>query len=153
MHEEFSPETQKRLLKWAESFDDTPEDMVRRLLDWADSVKTAAKKTQSKQKGRAAPGSILAEGEYWIPILEVLTDAGGSAPANDVIDAVGPKVADRLTPADLAPLDIGEVRWRNRVRFARLRMRERGLLSDDSPRGIWALTDEGERFLNERLPS
>src|SRR4051812_41831521 len=40
----------------------------------------------------------------------------------------------------------GEVRWRNRTRFARLRMKERGLLSDMSPRGIWEMTDAGRGY-------
>lgn len=55
----------------------------------------------------------------------------------------------RLRPADYEVLRMGEVRWRNRARFARLRMKERGLLNDKSARGIWELTDAGRRFLDE----
>jgi restriction endonuclease Mrr len=96
---------------------------------------------------RAIPGSILPEREYWRPILEILTEAGGAAPASDVIDALGGRMSAILTQRDYETLSMGEVRWRNRARFARLRMTERGLLDATSPRGIWELTELGRKHL------
>jgi hypothetical protein len=55
-------------------------------------------------------------------------------------------------PRDYEVLDMGEVRWQNRARFARLRMKEQGLISSDSPRGIWEITAEGRRHLDQRPP-
>lgn len=146
---ELSPELYRRLVQRAQSFEDTAEDVIRRLLD---STEGGAETKPDPGAARAAPGSILPEREYWLPILRVLVEADGSAKANDVIDAIEPLIADRLTQADYEPLQIGEMRWRNRARFARLRMRERGLLSPTSGRGVWEITDEGRRFLNERPP-
>jgi len=48
---------------------------------------------------------------------------------------------------DLEVLKNGEIRWRNRARFARLRMKERGLLSNESPRGVWEISDIGRAYL------
>lgn len=125
--------------------------MVKRLLDEVEGVsEDAAEEGPDKRFGsRATPGSILPEREYWVPILQILREAGGSAQANDVIDALGPRMEHRLTPGDYEVLRMGEIRWRNRARFARLRMRERGLLSDESPRGIWEITSAGDRYLSE----
>jgi len=140
-----SEELYRQLLAHAESFDDTPEDVIRRLLGHSGETPdpTAAAATTS----RAAPGSILPEREYWRPILAVVAEAGGSMAATDVIEAVWERLQDRLTPRDLERQRLGEMRWRNRVRFARLRMKERGLLSDTSPRGVWEITEAGRAYL------
>jgi hypothetical protein len=132
-----SDDTYRRLLRLSESFDDTAEDVIRRLLD----------ERPEKVTGRAAPGTILPEREYWRPILETLVEMGGSGPANDVIDAVGLRLRDRLLEKDYDQLDIGETRWRNRTRFARLRMKEQGLLRAGSHRGVWEVTPAGRTYL------
>jgi restriction endonuclease Mrr len=71
----------------------------------------------------------------------------GSAPSNDVVDALEEQMKDALTPRDFERLESGEVRWRNRARFARLRMKEQGLLSDSSHRGVWEITSMGSAYL------
>jgi predicted CopG family antitoxin len=155
-----SDQTYAGLLRLANSFDDTPDDVIRRLLEERAHVRDyplAARQEDANERGalsasakrgeRAAPGSILPEREYWRPILEVLVERGGSAPANDVIDEVGVRLRDRLMDRDHDQLDIGETRWRNRTRFARLRMREQGLLSGASHRGIWEITPQGRLYL------
>jgi predicted CopG family antitoxin len=145
-----SDDLYRLLLQHAESFEDSPEDVIRRLLMKPDASATPPSGTTSARMTegeRAAPGSILPEREYWRPILEVLMERGGSAHANDVIEEVGRRLEGRLMPKDLEDLKIGEVRWRNRVRFARLRMKEQGLLSDSSARGIWEMTAKGHAYL------
>src|SRR5687768_11066322 len=140
-----SEKTYAALLRLANSFEDTAEDVIRRLLeervDVRDDQRAVRQEDANERSGapasekraeRAAPGSILPEREYWRPILEVLAERGGSAPANDVIDEVGVRLHDRLMDRDHDQLAIGETRWRNRTRFARLRMREQGLLSGAS---------------------
>ncbi len=139
-----SDETYRELLARAESFEDTPEDVIVRLLGRSEPATGAASAPATQ---RAAPGSILPEQAYWRPILSVIAEAGGRMAATDVIEAVWDRLKDELTPRDLERQRLGEMRWRNRVRFARLRMKERGLLSDASPRGVWEITDEGRRYL------
>lgn len=78
-----------------------------------------------------------------MPILRVLAERDGSAPAREVINAVGQLVADRLTELDREELPNGGQRWENRVQFTRLRLKERGLIKTGSPRGLWELADAG----------
>lgn len=94
---------------------------------------------------RARAGSILSNEEYELPILQILGDKGGQAPTSEVLDALGERLDGRLTPADRETLDSGQVRWRNRAQFVRLRLVQRGDMVKDSPRGMWAITEQGER--------
>jgi hypothetical protein len=139
----------KRLLKRATSFEDSPEDVIARLLEEAGEDDAASEPggEGTWPPSRATPGSVLPVHGYWVPILRVLDEAGGSAPSTDVIEALGTRMQDVLTQRDFEPLRSGEIRWRNRARFARLRMKERGLLSDTSHRGIWEITEAGRKHL------
>jgi hypothetical protein len=143
----------ERLLRRSLSFEDTAEDVISRLLDQAE-VKTSSIRNDSDvplpNEAPASPGSILSVGEYWLPILSIIAEANGSAPANDVIDALEERMGGALTDRDRETLRNGEVRWRNRARFARLRMKERGLLSNTSPRGVWEITEAGRAYLELR---
>jgi Mrr N-terminal domain len=140
--------TYERLLQFVTSFEDEPEDVIVRLMDQAESVSGAkAPSSQKKKSSRATPGSILPVREYWLPILETLEEAGGAAPSTEVIDSLEERMKDVLAERDREPLKSGEIRWRNRARFARLRMKERGLISDSSHRGVWAITPTGSAFL------
>jgi hypothetical protein len=105
------------------------------------------KKGPKLRTTRAIPGSILPEREYWVPILDILDRFGGSAAASDVIEALEVRMKGMLKPRDYEMLDMGEIRWRNRARFARLRMTQQGLLSDESHRGIWEMTSDGRSYL------
>ena len=93
---------------------------------------------------RAPQGSLLPERSYRTPILLELLERGGAGAAKEVIDSVGRRVDSQLTDRDREPLYGGELRWRARVQFTRLRMREDGLIKGDSPRGVWELTPRGE---------
>lgn len=155
---EVTDETYSRLLQRSESFADTADNVIVRLLDATapgsgDSVHHVQRRSVRNEARhatpRAIPGSILPEREYWVPILEILREAGGAAPASDVIDALGDRMRTILTQRDYESLSMGEVRWRNRARFARLRMTEQGLLSAASSRGIWELTDIGRKHLED----
>jgi hypothetical protein len=92
-------------------------------------------------------GSILPEREYERPILRSLVEMGGSASAKAVTDRVGELLDSRLTLTDRETNRSGEVRWRNRAAFARLRLVERGLLRSDSRRGVWEISPGGREAL------
>lgn len=96
---------------------------------------------------RAPKGSLLPEGAYELPILEVLHRHGGRAAAREVIEEIEPMIEGKLTPLDREELSTGGLRWQKRVQFTRLRLVERGLIKKDSPRGIWEITDDGIRAL------
>ncbi len=140
----------QRLLRRVTSFEDSPEDVIARLLEQAEGSGAPPADSREELPSRAAPGSVLPVHGYWIPILELLEKEGGAAPSNDVVDALEERMKDLLKPRDFQRLKSGEIRWRNRARFARLRMKERGLLSDTSHRGVWEITDAGRAYLAGR---
>lgn len=87
---------------------------------------------------------------YWRPILEVLVRMGGRGRRRTVIDAVGKQMANVLTKADYEGLPkSGYPRWRNRIQWQASNMRRRGFIKRDSPRGVWEISDEGRRWLDD----
>lgn len=85
---------------------------------------------------------------YQVPLLEALVELGGQAPVSKILERVYEKVKHNLRPKDLEMLPSGrDVRWENAVMWVRNKLREQGLLSSNSPRGIWAITDAGRRYL------
>jgi len=144
----------------AEPFADTPNSVLRKILGLrkASPARMRAGKarptaeTEEPGEGNAArarAGTILPEGEYMLPLLEVLLQQGGRAAAQEVVEEVGQRLADRLTTLDKEIVQSGGVRWRNRVQFARLRLIDRGLLKKNSPRGLWEITKEGENYVSK----
>jgi hypothetical protein len=101
------------------------------------------KSTESRRQNRFAPA-----GAYWLPILESLIDLGGRSDSDSVLNSVQRKMTGILTTADLHTLPSGiSVRWRNRAQWQRKNMANIGLMRDDSPRGIWEITDSGRQFV------
>jgi hypothetical protein len=109
----------------------------------------SSRATQAKRGARAPRGSLMHEEGYEIPILTALAERGGRAGKNEVLDALEPLLADKLTDLDRTELNSGEIRWRNRAQFVRLRLVERGEMVKGSPRGIWELADRGRARLSE----
>ena len=133
----------------AEPFVDTHNMVLRRLLgiDRAKASQTAAAEQKGQGVTRAAPGTLLPEREYELPILRYLDEQGGRAPSREVVQAVGAVLADRLTERDWERLKSTDIRWQNRVAFVRLRLAERGELVRGSPRGTWEISDKGRERL------
>jgi hypothetical protein len=154
------------LQQHAEPLVDTPSTVLRRLIgenangagpvERSEAVGKARPRTRRSRRGRlrgsgggkrAARGSLLPESEYELPILRYLNEYGGRAPSREVVDGVGEAMADKLTETDKETLRSGDLRWKSRVAFVRLRLIERGDLDGDSPRGTWQITDQGRKRL------
>lgn len=140
----------------AEPLVDTPNTVLRRKLgldgerplpDVTGGLALAARRQRAD---RAPIGSLLPESAYELPIMRALAERGGSAPAREIVSAVGEMVAPRLTALDLEPLPNGGHRWESRVQFARLRMKQRSLIKSGSPRGLWELSEAGAAELARR---
>jgi hypothetical protein len=149
----------------AEPFVDTPNSVLRRLLgmspangsvsrdDLDEELLSVAperptrqrrqRRTRRPQVKRAQTGTILPDEEYDIPILQILDTHGGRAPTREVLDQLGEVLGDRLTPTDHEKLGSGDIRWRNRAQFVRLRLIDSGDMAKGSPRGLWEITDQG----------
>jgi hypothetical protein len=83
--------------------------------------------------------------------LEALVELGGQAEISDVLDLVEKKMRGILNDYDYQPLpsDPDIIRWRNTAQWCRNTMVRQGLLKSDSPRGIWAISEEGKKALQE----
>jgi hypothetical protein len=156
-------------------FVDTPNSVLRRLLGLASSEEgpegseapgfttgtddageefsrhaSRKKKRRKTSRKRVPTGTILREEEYELPMLTLLRDLGGSAPASAVIDELGKRLDGRLMPNDHERLSSGRIRWQNRAQFVRLRLVEKGDMERESPRGIWEISRQGrERLVKE----
>lgn len=104
---------------------------------------------RASSKSRAPRGSLLPEAEYELPMLRYLAEQGGRAPASEVVEAVGIALKERFKPTDLEPLDSGDIRWKSRVQFVRLKLIREGTMTKDSPRGVWAITELGREKVQE----
>lgn len=137
----------------AEPFADSPNDVLRKMLglgqaetrpSCAPMPSVTAPAGGGFRGDRAQVGALLAMEEYEVPLLRALAAAGGAAPRFEIVEAVESMLEDKLTDLDRELLPSGgDVRWRNRLGFARLRAVERGHIRSDSRRGIWELSDAG----------
>ena len=156
----------------AEAFVDTPNDVLRRVLELDDdgreieravtTSRTARASVRSQEadrgpgepgrrRGPAPAGSLLPESEYEIPILESLEEFGGSSPTAAVLDRVGEKLDGRLTELDNEAYGrSGYIRWKNRAQFVRDKLVKKGEMSKDSPRGVWEITDAGRARISKK---
>ncbi len=120
---------------------------------FAGAVPKAAQARRPKRSRRAAArlarGLRTPEAQFRAPILQALVAAGGSAPLGEVLDAIGKQMKLQLTDYDLQPVpsDPTIVRWRNTAQWTRSAMVGEGLLSSESPRGIWEITPAGRSYL------
>lgn len=129
-------------------------DAIRR--EWtqiAGSPESDDEETQLHRRdlGRLQRGQRTPEIEYYKPILQSLKELGGSAPLAEVLDRVHDMMNGQLRDVDFQPLasDPALPRWRNAAQWARNAMAREGLLKNDSPRGIWEVSDAGDRYLME----
>lgn len=105
----------------------------------------------SKKRTRVPKGSILPETEYEIPILRALQSMGGRGPTSEVIALVEKEIDSRLTDVDREKLSAGDVRWKNRAQFVRLKLVENGEMASGSPRGTWEISDLGRKRLEAEV--
>lgn len=120
--------------------------------EWTRTVTSTKREPEAERPPlgkRLGRGLRTPEEAFRVPILRALVEMGGRGRAREVLDRIQPMVADRLTEHDLQPLPTGEIRWRNTAAWCRKDLVEEGLLADDSPHGIWEVTDKGRRWLEQ----
>ena len=101
------------------------------------------------RRGRRSSVNKTPQRDYRLPILEALEQLGGRGRVGEVLNNVYQKMKDRLTEDDLKALPSGkEIRWANTAKWERHSMVKEGLLRDDSPAGVWEMTDAGRAYLH-----
>lgn len=141
----------------AEPFTDTPNTVIRRLLEERDafskpkrvSASPAAPTEKSAIDGKSPSPRVVGltpQATYEKYLLHVLaTRFKGKGDKHDVTKAVLALLQTRetLRPADLETVKTGESKAENTIAWGRNALKERGLISRSSPRGIWELTQKG----------
>lgn len=157
----------------AEPFVDTPNSVLRRILGLSEAAAVLAgetevgeeptpgraeakrgrqrrRRTKATRAPRATSGTILPESEYEVPMLEIISKHGGRAAAREVLAELEARLDGQLTEVDRQELASGNIRWRNRAQFVRLRLIEQGDMVKNSPRGMWEITDQGRRRIGAK---
>lgn len=142
----------------AEPFTDTPNSVIRRLLEERGALPTTpsvadsapAKPYIPARADRAAKPSrdtgLTPQPTYEKYLLHVLaTRFNGKGDKQEVTKAVLALLQSRepLRPADLERVKTGETKAENTIAWGRNALKERGLISLSSPRGTWELTEKG----------
>lgn len=142
-------EVWKALKQLAEPFEDTPNDVLRRVLNLrqADSAKKndhAANSVAPTMRAAAATKvSQTPQSAYRLPIAKALVEMGGGAETAVVLRRVGEMMKDTLNILDLDQIPNGETRWQNQAKWERKNMVLEGFLKRDSRHGYWEITDKG----------
>jgi hypothetical protein len=98
--------------------------------------------TTSQGPKNDVPGA-LPQSAYLKPLAQALHRLGDKARATDAIKAVGEVLGPRFKQVDRDPVPAGQIRWIVNTRYARLNLKERGLISAYTPYGYWELTEAG----------
>lgn len=100
-------------------------------------------KTRPVKRTRAPRGESMPYATYRQYILLSLDDLVGRAPTRQVLERIESYLKPRFKEIDYQPLSDGSPRWQVAARFERKNMVINGLLRDDSPHGIWELSEAG----------
>lgn len=106
-------------------------------------------RAERRNLSRLHKGVQTSKSAYYVPILKVLEEMGGSGSVAEVLERVHQLMKPVLKDVDYQPLTSNPdiPRWRNTAQWARKNMVIEGLLKNDSPYGVWEITDAGRRWL------
>src|SRR6266446_3177077 len=146
------------LKKIAEPFTDTPNSVIRRLLEDKGTLPKSKEPVSDgeddhdhRKGGRNASvvvpiSSLTPQPIYENFLLYVLqTQFNGRGGKHEVTKAVIDMMKGRnfIGPADLEIVQTGETKAANTIAWGRNALKDRGLISRQSPRGVWELTPAG----------
>ena len=86
---------------------------------------------------------------YGLPILKALKSLGGSGATYEVLDLVYQfmEEANQLREIDKSRRSDGKFYWDNRTQDMRRELISKGLMKDNSPWGIWEISDAGIEYI------
>ena len=149
-----SDESMERLKAWAEPLVDSANSALAKALDAAERYRATQGPAESESDPRSGPGGDrpprVPEEALREPLLQVIYEGGGTVRGRDFYPALRERMKRYLTPGDFDRMQSSDDRWRNSVKAARDRLVREGSLRDDSPRGVWALSDAGVALVESR---
>ncbi len=105
---------------------------------------------KKREIGSRLPGGIRTTAtQYRIPILQALVDLGGEGKVGIVLEQVYQQMKDIFVPVDLEKFSSGVLRWSNAAQWERVKMVKEGLLREDSPHGVWEISEKGREYLRD----
>lgn len=146
-----SDATSARLQTHARPLEDTAEDVVRCALDALDKLKGIKAAPPEPKKAHRRRGNKTPQRDFRIPLMKVVLELGGTAEVKDIRGKVLTAMKSRLTEDDYQPVSTGEERGWNAACWERSDLVKEGLFREDSPRGVWELSDEGRTFVTAQL--
>jgi len=106
------------------------------------------KRKKKRKYFKLKKGLRTPENAFRIPILQSLNELGGSALAKDVLQRVYQKMKEQLNEYDLLFLPFNsQKRWENTAQWCKYKLVKEGLISANSSRGIWEITEKGKEYL------
>jgi hypothetical protein len=101
--------------------------------------------TSAKTKGKRSRAPKTDKTVLREHVIRALRKLGGSGRVADVIEEMGRQLEGKLLPGDLEWREAtNEYVWQNNSKWERYRMTQDGTLRNDSPYGIWALTENAQ---------
>jgi hypothetical protein len=138
------------LKKLAEPFVDTPSSVIRRLLEEKGLLAKEAEAGPRAAVLRKLPSTsaleLTPQSVYEQFLLVTLDDEfKGRGDKRSVTQAVLERMSKRgmINTADLELVSTGETKAENTISWGRNALKDRGHLTQNSPRGIWELTPDG----------
>ncbi len=150
-----SDKSWKRLKAWAEPLEDTADSALSKVLDVAErnSRKRQREEVEQLKSSRESGGRLpkTPQDAFREPLLDVIYLQGGSGRPADLRLPMKERMRDQLTATDFEQIKSGDERWWKSVNWARFDLVQDGYLRDDSPRGVWALSEKGIALVERRL--
>lgn len=165
----------ERLKAWAEPLEDTADSALAKVLDAAERSRGGTPSPQepsvasksgpglkdasrSQQRPSVAPKpglsaaklAKLPQKEFRGPLLQVIYEFGGSAHVHDLRPVLRDRMKSRLRSSDFELVSGGAERWWNAVCWERHDLVREGYFRNDSPRGVWALSEKGVALVESR---
>jgi hypothetical protein len=150
-----TPQTYDNLAKLRMGFE-TADKTVARAVAWALAAQRAGLSADQvsevedeiyEEKASETESAFLPQGAYREPLLECMDELGGEAPVTKIRAAMERKLKSRLGDGDRALHASGAVRWWNFTQWSRQNLVQEGLFRPNSPRGVWALSEKGKRYV------
>ncbi|MEN6444897.1 MAG: winged helix-turn-helix domain-containing protein [Candidatus Cloacimonas sp.] len=96
------------------------------------------------RRGRLTPKNTLIKA-----IVQVLEEMGNSGYIREIHNKLEDVLANVLNSEDYEIDSSGQVTWHHQVDWVRLDMVKKGILKNDSPRGIWELSENYQKIMEE----
>lgn len=123
--------------------------VARSRLDNSESAPVVTRRSTGRIRKARVAGGISRE-QYRKAILEIVLDKGGKSSQQEVFNEFERMFGGVLNPIDKEILNDGYTsRWQKNIAAERYRLVAIGLLKKDSPRGVWEISEQGKRYLEE----